>query len=223
MDIYNTEEQQIKALKDWWSENGTSIIVGIVIGVSGFFGYNWWQDSVRLKQEGASNAYAAFIEINAKENADQFIEAANKVKQEHKDTGYALLASLHLAKQFVLKDDFAGAEKELRWATEQTAGSDLQAIMKVRLARVLNAQEKYQDAAGLLQGITGEAYKGLIQQVLGDTYLLMGEAEKARTAYLIAKESTDSYIAKNELEMLVNDLATSDIPVSTESSDKQDS
>lgn len=208
MEVYSTEEEQIKALKDWWSENGTSIIVGVVIGVGGFFGYNWWKNENIAKQQLASNEYQAFTKIDAATDQESFVSTANQIKADYADSGYAILAALHLAKKQVDNSDYAAAEKELSWVVTQTEGHDLQPLMKIRLARVLNAQQKYQQAETLLTSINAESYAGLKQQVLGDTYLLMGDKVKARSAYATAKESTESYIAKNELEMLVNDLAS---------------
>ncbi len=226
---YNTEEQQIKALKDWWSENGTSIIVGIVIGVGGFWGYNWWQDKTVATQEAASNSYQSLVDIDAKENSEQFVTAANTIKEEYADTGYAILAALHLAKQHVDNGEFAKAQEQLEWTVKQTQGQKLQPLMKIRLARVLNAQQKFDEALAQLNSIQDEAYAGVKQQVLGDTYLLKGDQDRARLAYETAKQSTESYSAKNELEMKVNDLApttkiaseTDAEAVETESSETQ--
>ena len=33
MDIYQTEDEQVEALKKWWEENGKSVIFGLCIGV----------------------------------------------------------------------------------------------------------------------------------------------------------------------------------------------
>jgi len=222
---YQTEDDQIKALKEWWKENGTSIIVGVVIGIGGFTGYNWWKDQKFAKQENASVAYESFVEIDASEKLDEFVTAASSIKSEFGDTGYAVLASLHLAKQYVEKGELDKASSELQWAVEKTKGTHLQPLMQIRLARVLNEQQKLTEAEAILNAISNEAYKGLKHQVLGDVYLAMGEQEKARSAYETARENVDSYIAKNELEMLVNDLATSDLPVASapSSEEKQDS
>ena len=38
-----TEEEQVEKLKAWLKENGLSIVMGIVIGVGGIGGYNYWQ------------------------------------------------------------------------------------------------------------------------------------------------------------------------------------
>ena len=37
------EEQEINQLKDWWKENGKTIIVAFILGVGGMFGCRYWQ------------------------------------------------------------------------------------------------------------------------------------------------------------------------------------
>ncbi|PAR85254.1 YfgM family protein, partial [Vibrio cholerae] len=44
MELYDTEEQQVEAIKDWWKENGKAVIFGAVIGLGGLFGWRYYQD-----------------------------------------------------------------------------------------------------------------------------------------------------------------------------------
>ena len=37
MEIYNSEEQQVEAIKRFWKENGTAIIAGVVLGLGGLY------------------------------------------------------------------------------------------------------------------------------------------------------------------------------------------
>ncbi len=46
MNFYDSEEQQVEAIKDWWKENGKAVIFGAVIGLGGLFGWRYYQDSV---------------------------------------------------------------------------------------------------------------------------------------------------------------------------------
>ena len=41
MDIYSTEEQQVDAIKQFWKDYGSSIIVGAVVGLGGLYGWNY--------------------------------------------------------------------------------------------------------------------------------------------------------------------------------------
>nr|WP_256489820.1 tetratricopeptide repeat protein [Pleionea sp. CnH1-48] len=200
-------------MKNWWKENGLSVVVGIAIGLGGYFGWEQYQSHTIETKKSASQAYEILSEINIKDNTDEFVKKANELKNDHADTAYALLASLHLAKLSAEKADWAAAEKELDWAVQKTQGSELQPIFKVRLARLYNAQEKHQQAITLLEGIKEEAYTGMTNIVLGDAYLAMGDKEKARALYEVAGEKTNSYIVKNELEMLVDDLTTPGISI----------
>ncbi len=223
MDVYNSEEEQIKALKDWWKENGTSIIVGIVLGVSGFAGYNWWKNHTITTEQTASNAFEEVIKLNPTEDFEQFVAKLSALKTEHASTGYALLASLHLSKQYIEREQFNEAESELRWAVDKTKGTDLQPLIQIRLARVLNAQARHEDAKALLMSVNAPAFAGTKQQVLGDTYMALGDNEAARTAYKEALAQTDSYSAKTDLELKINDLAEAPVASTVETSASQDS
>jgi len=47
MEQFATEEQQVEAIKRFWSEHGTSLIVGAVLGLAGLFGWQYYSDSNR--------------------------------------------------------------------------------------------------------------------------------------------------------------------------------
>ena len=38
MEIYNSDEQQAEAIKEWWKENGKAILIGAALGLVGMFG-----------------------------------------------------------------------------------------------------------------------------------------------------------------------------------------
>ena len=42
---YETEEQQVEALKQWWAENGRAVLMGIGLGLVLIFGFRFWQSS----------------------------------------------------------------------------------------------------------------------------------------------------------------------------------
>lgn len=44
MNMQLTEEEQVEALKKWWKENGTAVIVGVVIGISAVVGFWKWRE-----------------------------------------------------------------------------------------------------------------------------------------------------------------------------------
>ncbi len=62
MELYDSEEQQVEAIKDWWKENGKAVVLGVVVGLGGLFGWRYYQDSVVQAQEAASEQYSKAVE-----------------------------------------------------------------------------------------------------------------------------------------------------------------
>ena len=57
MEVYETEEQQVEAIKSWWKENGKAVVLGAVIGLGGLYGWRYYQGEIQSAKEQASEAY----------------------------------------------------------------------------------------------------------------------------------------------------------------------
>jgi predicted negative regulator of RcsB-dependent stress response len=66
-----TEEEQVEALKKWWSENGKSLIVTLVVVLTGYFGWNGYQENQRAQGEAASSIYQQLVNKATKPLAEQ--------------------------------------------------------------------------------------------------------------------------------------------------------
>ena len=62
MDIHQTEEQQVEAIKTFWSNNGNAIIAGLAIGFAGFIGLNYYNEHKLQQEVNASEAYQTMLE-----------------------------------------------------------------------------------------------------------------------------------------------------------------
>ena len=101
-----TEEEQIELLKKWLNENGTSIIVSIVVVLAVVFGYRTWDTQTRETAEAASVIYEELVEavtVNppqtiSDENLSTSKFLANQLKSEYSNSTYAQFAAMHLAK-----------------------------------------------------------------------------------------------------------------------------
>ena len=71
MDVYTAEAQQIEEIKKWWRENGLSVVLGLTLGVSGIFGWRYWQDVNVESAEAASALYSDMIVSLQNENPTQ--------------------------------------------------------------------------------------------------------------------------------------------------------
>ena len=95
MNEYETEEQQVEALKRWWKENGTSLLVGLLVGVSGLFGWRYYVDQTHYHAVQASDLYMQVMQSAALNTVDdKTIDINNRLINEFSDTPYAALSSL---------------------------------------------------------------------------------------------------------------------------------
>ena len=56
VEIYSTEEQQVDAIKQFWKDYGTSILIGAVVGLGGLYAWNYYSDVKVAQAEEASKA-----------------------------------------------------------------------------------------------------------------------------------------------------------------------
>ena len=155
------DDEQLEAIKNWWNENGTSLVVTLVVVVAGVFGYQAWENQQEASAEQASVIYEDLVSAIVKESPLQALSdddistgrfLAGRLQDEHSGSGYAQLATLLLAKLSVEAGDLSAAEKELRWVLDNGADESLEPIVRLRLARVLLAQEQTDAALVRLEG-----------------------------------------------------------------------
>ncbi|MFB1000582.1 MAG: tetratricopeptide repeat protein, partial [Colwellia sp.] len=135
MDVYQTEEQQVEAIKGFWKENGTAVIAGLVLGFAGFIGFNVYKDKQLEAEIATSDAYQTVMESAGKDEA-LFSASANKFIAENQDSSYASLTALALAKEAASHKDWSQVVTHLNTAIENATNQGVKAIASIRLARV---------------------------------------------------------------------------------------
>jgi predicted negative regulator of RcsB-dependent stress response len=189
VEAYTTEEQQVEAIKKWWHENKWSVIGGVVIGVSALWGGRAWLDSQNNYVEAASATYQLMLEqVSQGKNEDAALQGA-QLLGEFSDTAYASLAALAMAKLKQEGGDNAAASAHLRWALDNTKDDAVRHEARLRLAKIMLADGKHDDALAMLNGIDAGMYESTYEQLKGDVYFSMGQPESARTAYTRALAS----------------------------------
>lgn len=180
---YDSDHEQVEALKTWWSENGTSVLVGVVLGIGGLVGWRAWVAYQENQARAASTYYAAMFEAAAASNEEAVLTNTQTLINEYASTPYAALAALELAKTRAGSDDLEAAAEQLRWAIDHARQDTIRDVAKIRLARVLVTQDKHDEALALLVEPLPAAYTGLAEEIRGDVYVAKGEIDKARAAY----------------------------------------
>ena len=205
MEIYQTEEQQVEAIKTFWQKNGNAVIAGLVIGFGSFIGFNMYKDKQLEQELAVSDAYQNLVE-SAEKAPETFIASGEKFIAENKESNYATLTALSLAKQSASHDDWAQTEKYLTTAIETSKNAGIKAIATVRLARVQIQLEKVDAALATLSKPLPKSFTASIEEIKGDAYLIQDKKDLARAAYQEAIASTAGQ-ANHVLKMKLDDLA----------------
>ena len=205
MEIYQTEEQQVEAIKSYWQQNGNTIIAGIALGFAGFIGFNLYQDN-KLEQELAvSDSYQTLIEESGKD-LESFTANGEKFISENGNNSYVSLTALALAKESATHKDWPQVQKQLTTAIESAPTDGIKAIASLRLARVQVQLEQYSDALATLNSNLPESFTAAIEEIKGDAYLQQGKTELARSAYQAAI-AADGIATSPSLQIKLDDLA----------------
>lgn len=198
------EEQEINQLKDWWKENGKTIIVAFILGVGGMFGWRYWQAHQAEQIAQASAQYDMLIysaqqdEQAKKANIEQFVQANSK-------TAYAVFALLDEAKKATEKQDFAAAEANLNQALTQSQDEVLTSIVALRLSSVQFQLGQLDNALTTLNQVKGESFNARKAILTGDIQVAKGDKVSAKNSFEQAQQS-GSQLEQQMAKMKLNNL-----------------
>lgn len=207
-----TEDEQVEQLKKWWKENGTAVITGVIIGLAGVIGVHYWfkyQERVAVEASGLYSEYMASLDGQDSAKAEQY---SAKLKSEYKGTSYAAMAAMQQAKRNISDKKLDLADKNLHWAMTNSGHDSIEHLARIRLARVLIVQNKYDQALKLIKDLNEPAFSGSYAELRGDVYSNLGEIDKARKEYQLALASNNLTGKQREyVEMKLNDIAVNNM------------
>ena len=207
MDIHQTEEEQVEAIKKWWKENGTSVVIGVALGISAIFGVRYWFDYQEAQAQNASALYASVLESLASDKLKAETLASEMAKN-YSSTPYASLTALNLAKLKVEGNDLKAAQTYLQWVLENGSEEGFKHIARIRLARIYLDEGKTEKADALIKGIKAEGFDSQYNELRGDIFLVKGEKAQAVENYRLAQADTQPNSQRNQLlQMKIDDLA----------------
>ncbi|MWV11553.1 tetratricopeptide repeat protein [Pseudomonas sp. R-28-1W-6] len=208
-----TEEEQIAQIKDWWQRNGKPLLTGGALALALVFGWNAWQSYQTKQAQSASLIYQQLLETSltgSTPDAGKVAELAGKLKSEYAGTHYAQYASLFVAKVAVEAGKLDDAAAELKALSDKPVDATVAELARQRLARVLAAQGKAEDALKLLEGEAAKVWQASREELKGDLLVQLGRTDDAHAAYLKAKAALADDAAVGSLQMKLDDLAKGD-------------
>lgn len=184
MEVYETEEQQVEAVKKWAKENGMSLILGLAIGLSSVGGWKYYQSEQKSHNLQASDMYMSLLSQMAVSNDEAGFNAqVDQLASNYSDTPYAALASLMLAKHDYEKGNVQAAISKLSWASKNATDIETQQVAQTRLIRVYLSEKMHEEARALLNMPHPESFDAAYEELKGDLHVDKNELAEARVAY----------------------------------------
>lgn len=210
-----TDEEQVEMLKKWWSENGKSLLVSVIVIAGGWFGWNSWQANQQATGEAASYIFSQLAEKAAQPAAAQ-TEAdraemqalAEQLKKDYSSTTYAQFGALFSARFAADAGNFDAAADELKALIASADEGPIKYTAQARLANILVQQEKFDEALALVNTVPADAYAPQFEEAKGDALFRKGELKEARAAYSRAQEAAQNLgLNTQSLQRKIDNLA----------------
>lgn len=203
---YETEEQQVEAIKGWWKKNGNTLVITAVVGLAGLWGWRYYNDSIISSQEATSQAYSDMQATFAEQKGDKELQVISDFAADNSDNSYGVLASLMLAKEAVEQKDYALAKTQLVKLQSDNTYKPLTPVINLRLARVQSELGEYDAALATLALITEKSFLARAYQVKGTVYLKQDKLDNARASFQDAVNASQGQVSPI-LQLQLDDLA----------------
>ncbi len=207
----DTEQEELEALQKWWKENGRVVMVGLVIGLGGVFGWTTWQSRVEAKAERLSVVYQSMVDMAAADDHAGALLRIDQIIQDHPDSEYAALAGLVGAKSALAAGRPEDAGRLLGWVVENAARAEIRDVARIRRAQLLLDEGKRDTGLEMLARVDTPAFAATVEELRGDILVDGGENAAAAEAYASALASDSvSGGMRARVQMKLDDLGYRD-------------
>lgn len=188
-DLYDSLEQSERA-RGWFQKNGSAIVIGVMGAMAVIWGYKAFQTNAERSAHAAGLSYELLTKAASDKDDVKVNQLAAELRRSHGSTTYAALGSLVEAKYLADSGKTVEAQAALKFA--QTGELDVvKQIAQLRVARLLNGNNKPQEALDVLAKVTDAGLKAQLEQIKGDSYAQLGKLVEAKAAYAAALTATD--------------------------------
>lgn len=186
MSAYQTDEEQVEAIKKWWTENGKSVVAGVVLGFAIVGGWQGWSQYEQTQGELASQQYDQMMQFALVGEDDKASELAKQLASESPGNVYASFAAFEMAKIAYSKGEKAVAKQQLESVIANAKDESMVLLARMRLANLALDIKDYATASSVLNDVNDPAFAGEVEALKGDIALAQGDKAAAIVAYKAA-------------------------------------
>jgi predicted negative regulator of RcsB-dependent stress response len=216
LEDYLSEKEQWERVTGWLRENGVWIVAGVVVGALGIAGWQWWNAHVDQVDGEASTKYEQLRSDLGKGDRTGALILLADLERDYSSSPYVDQARLAVARIYVDSNELDKASAELQAVSQHSKDKQLALVARIRLARVLIAQQKPDDALTALDGVDPGAFEALFHEVRGDANFAKGNKAAALTEYRSARAKGSAGGSDNSLlDLKIADLTAATPPPSS--------
>jgi predicted negative regulator of RcsB-dependent stress response len=212
VEIYDAHEQG-EVVKKWLKENGSAIVMGLVIAFGGLFGFKQWQSWQEGNRQQASMEFEVLNALLAQQQLDAAMANFQNLQDDHAKSPYTSMAALQMARARLETDQPDLAIGLYEYVVENGYPKALSIVARERLARVLLDQGRADEAMQMLDG-AGEipGFEARFAEVRGDIHFSQGRGAEAESAYLEALSSLEAGVGDRARLVMKLESMGADIP-----------
>lgn len=218
VEIYN-EHEQSEIVKKWLRENGSAIVMGLVIAFGGLFGFKQWQSWQESNRQQAAAEYEVMDQLLTAGQLDAAMANFQNLQDDYADSPYTSMAALQMARARIESNQVDLAIGLYEFVVDHGYPKAMTVVARERLARVLLDQGRPDEALQVLDGATDiRGFESRFAEVRGDVHYALGHADEAVAAYLEALNALESGVGdRDKLLMKLQALGAAQTEDGTES------
>jgi predicted negative regulator of RcsB-dependent stress response len=192
VEVYDAHEQG-EVVKKWLKDNGSAMVMGLVIAFGGLFGFKQWQVWEVSNQHEAFAEFEVLNSFLSEGQLDAAVSNFQNLKENHAKSPYAALAALQMgrARLEAAQPDLAIAN--FQYVMDQGTPRAIRVVGRERLARLLLDQERAEEALGVIDGETDiSGFEARFAETRGDIFKALDRNDEAIAAYQDALDSLEA-------------------------------
>ena len=198
-DLYDTHEQG-ERVKSWLRENGSAIVMGLVLAFGLMFGFKQWQAWQTSKRQQASAEYQVLSSLINENNMDAAVTNYQVLKSDFPKSAYTPMAALMMARARMSAGQTDLAIADLKFAMEHGQPEPLKVIARERLARLQLSQGNADEALKLIDGAPSSVgFEAQFAEIRGDVHAARGETDQAVENYQAALDALEEGVGNRDL------------------------
>jgi predicted negative regulator of RcsB-dependent stress response len=208
MDIYASDDEKAEAIKQWWRDNGRTVVFAAIISALAVFAGRYWIVYQKQMSEQAAQTYHQVLNFLSDQKTAEADSYTQKLLSDFSGTPYSVFAALDMASVSVANGDKATAKTYLQWVAENAELTGHKQLAVLRLANLLVSEGLYDEALAKIAESDSAAFASLFAELKGDIFVQQVKLDEAKTAYLAAiAEVAASEPRFTLLKMKLDDLS----------------